>query len=164
MTSDDRLTWGFITDVLDVMERHGYHRGDNEHAGQAMELIPDVAHIYEGTLDAPASGYVVVPSSQPTAPPPPGQPAVVLVGQVKILLAALDEAAEYKRDRAETCADCADRSCTTCRWRLRTAEAYDQLAEQMTQAEASTLQQRAHGHAAPDTGGPRLAANREAGQ
>ncbi len=45
MTSDDRLTWGFITDVLDVMERHGYHRGDNEHTGQAIGLIRHVAHI-----------------------------------------------------------------------------------------------------------------------
>ena len=74
MTSDDRLTWGFITDVLDVLERHGYHRGDNEHTGQAIGLIRDVARIYEGTLDAPRGGYVVVPSSQPTAPQPPGRP------------------------------------------------------------------------------------------
>ena len=43
-------------------------------------------------------------------------------------LAALDDAAQYKRDRAETCADCADQSCTTCQWRLHAADAYDQLA------------------------------------
>ena len=36
MTSDDRLTWGLITDVLDVLERHGYHRHDNQHTGQAI--------------------------------------------------------------------------------------------------------------------------------
>ena len=166
MTSDDRLTWGFITDVLDVLERHGYHRGDNEQTGQAIGLIRDVARIYEGTLDAPRGGYVVVPSSQPTAPQPPGPPAaVVSADQVKILLAALDDAADYKRDRAETCADCADRSCTTCQWRLQTAGAYDQLAGQMTQAaEASAPQQRAPGHPALGTGGPRPAADREAGQ
>jgi hypothetical protein len=166
MPDDDRLTWGFITDVLDVMERHGYHRGDIEHTGQAIGLIRDVAHIYEGTLDPPRGGYVVVPSSQPTAPQPPGQPAVIVpAGQVKALLAALDDAAEYKRDRAETCADCADQSCTTCQWRLQTADTYDQLAEQMVRAaEASATRPRAPGHGAPGTDGPHAAADREAGQ
>ena len=53
MTSDDRLTWDFIREVLDVIERHGYHRGDNARTGQAIGLIGDVARIYEGTLDAP---------------------------------------------------------------------------------------------------------------
>ena len=72
MADDERLTWGFILEVLDVMERHGYRRSDNEHAGQAIGLIRDVARIYEGTLDAPRGGYVVVPSSRPVAPQPPG--------------------------------------------------------------------------------------------
>ena len=133
MADDERLTWGFILEVLDVLERHGYRRSDSEHTGQAIGLIRDVARIYEGTLDAPAGGYVVVPSSPPTAPQPPGPPGqdavIVSADQVKTLLAALDDAAEYKRDRAETCADCADQSCTTCQWRLQAAEAYDQLAE-----------------------------------
>ena len=166
MPDDDRLTWEFITDVLDVMERHGYHRGDNEHTGQAIGLIRDVARIYEGTLDPPRGGYVVVPSSQPTAPQPPGQPAVIVpANQVKTLLAALDDAAEYKRDRAETCADCADQSCTTCQWRLQTADTYDQLAEQTVRAaEASATRPRAPGRGAPDTDGPHAAADREAGQ
>jgi hypothetical protein len=96
------------------MERHGYHISDYEHTCQAIGLIPDVARIYDGTLNAPPGPYVVVPSSQPTAAQPPGPPAVVVSpGEVKTLLAALDEAAEYKRARAETCADCADESCTT---------------------------------------------------
>ena len=165
MPDDGRLTWGFIIDVLDVMERHGYHRGDHEHTGQAIGLIRDVARIYEGTLDAPRGGYVVVPTSQPEAPRQPGQPAVMVpADQVKTLLAALDDAAEYKRDRAETCADCADQSCTTCEWRLQTAGAYDQLAEQMTQAaEASAIRQRV-----PDLGArhwaPHSAADPKAGQ
>jgi ferredoxin len=166
MPGDDRLTWGFITDVLDVMERHGYHHGDNEHTGQAIGLIRDVARIYEGTLDAPRGGYVVVPSSPPTASQPPGQPAVIVsADQVKTVLAALDDAAEYKRDRAETCADCGDQSCTTCEWRLRTAGAYDQLAEQMMQAaEPPATRPRAPGRAAAGTGGPHPATDREAGQ
>jgi hypothetical protein len=165
MADDERLTWGFILEVLDVMERHGYRRSDNEHAGQAIGLIGDVARIYEGTQDAPR-GYVVVPSSRPAAPHPPGPPAVIVsAAEVKTLLAALDEAAEYKRDRAETCADCADQSCTTCQWRLQAADAYDQLASQMTQAaEASTTRHRDPGHAAPPSAGPQAAADREAGQ
>ena len=85
--------------------------------------------------------------------------------EVTTLLAALDDAAEYKRDRAETCADCADRSCTTCQWRLQAAEAYDQLAGQMIHAaEASTARQHAPGPAAPPSASPHPAAGKEAGQ
>jgi hypothetical protein len=127
MPDDQRVTWGFILEVLDVLERHGYRRSDSEHTGQAIGLIRQVARIYEGTLDAPVGGYAEVPSSPPTPPQPPGPPGQdavsVSAGQVKTLLAALDDAAEYKRDRAETCAD---RSCTTCQWRLQAAEPYDQ--------------------------------------
>jgi hypothetical protein len=150
------------------MERHGYRRSDSEHTGQAIGLIRHMARIYEGTLDAPRGGYVVVPSSPPTAPQPPGPPpqdAVIVSGdEVKTLLAALDDAAEYKRDRAETCADCADQSCTTCQWCLQTADAYDQLAGQMIQAAEAAARQRAPGHAAPPTDGPHAAADKEAGQ
>ena len=64
-----------------------------------------------------------------TADQPRGPAAVIVpAGQVKTVLAALDDAAGYKRDRAETCADCADQSCTTCQWRLQAADAYDQMA------------------------------------
>ncbi len=107
-----------------------------------------------------------MPSSRPADPPPPGPPAaVVSADQVKILLAALADAAEYKRDRAETCADCADQTCTTCQWRLHTADAYDQLAEQMAEAaQASGPRQTPPSHAAPGTGGPHSGADREAGQ
>jgi len=166
MPDDGRLTRGFIIDFLDVMERHGYHRGDHEHTGQAIGLIRDVARIYEGTLDAPRGGYVVVPSSQPTAPQPPGQPAVIVpADQVKTLLAALDDAAEYKRDRAEACSDCAGQSCTTCQWRLQAADTYDQLAGRMIHAaEAPSALQRAHGHPAPPSPGPHAAPGKEAGQ
>jgi hypothetical protein len=82
--------------------------------------------------------------------PEPG--AVMLsVGQVKLLLAALDDAAEYKRDRAATCADCGEQPCTTCQWRLQTADAYDHLANEMIQAtEDSATRQHTPGHAAAD--------------
>ena len=160
MTSDDRITCGFI---YDSPRRTGTPR---LHAAattctpaSAIELIGDLARIYEGTQDAPPGGYVVVPSSQPAAPRPPGPPGqdavIVSAGEVKTLLAALDDAAEYKRDRAETCADCTDQSCTTCQWRLQAAEAYDQMAGRMIHAaEASATRHRAPGHAAPPSAGP----------
>jgi hypothetical protein len=168
MADDQRLTWGFILEVLDVMERHGYRRSDSEHTGQAIGLIRQVARTYEGTLDAPHGGSVVVPSSPPTAPQPPSPPAqdavIVSAAEVTTLLAALDDAAEYKRDRAETCADCADQSCTTCQWRLQAAETYDQMVGRMIHiAEASAAQQHAPGHPALPGAGPRAAADREAG-
>ena len=90
---------------------------------------------------------------------------LVSADQVTTLLAALDDAAEYNRDRAETCADCAGRSCTTCQWRLQAAEAYDQIAGQMIHAaEASTARQHAPGHPAPPSASPHPAAGKEAGQ
>jgi len=95
------------------------------------------------------------------------RPAAVIIpaGQVKTLLAALDDAAEYKRDRAETCADCADQSCTTCQWRLQAADAYDQMAALMTRAaDASATRQPPPGYAKPATRRPHAAADPEAGQ
>jgi hypothetical protein len=83
-----------------------------------------------------------------------GQPAVISADQVKTLLAALDDAAEYQRNRAETCADCADQSCTTCRWRLQAAETYDQVAAQMIHAaETSAARERAAHHPPPPSTG-----------
>ena len=63
MTDDERLTWGFILEVLDVMERHGYHRSDNQHTGQAIGLLGNLAHVYDGTKDAPRGADVTVPTS-----------------------------------------------------------------------------------------------------
>ena len=83
---------------------------------------------------------------------PPGPGAVkVTADQVNTLLAALDDAAEYKRDRIATCADCTDQPCTTCQWRPQAADAYDHLAAQLIPAaEASATRQHAPGHAAAD--------------
>ena len=87
---------------------------------------------------------------------------------VGIIAAALEEAADYKRDRAGTCADCADRSCRTCQWRLRGAETYGHLATQMLwAAEASRTapgRQPTPGTAYPTIGQPQTAADKEAGQ
>ena len=40
MTSDDRMTWTSSIEVLDVLERHGYHQSDNQHTGQASRRDP----------------------------------------------------------------------------------------------------------------------------
>jgi transcriptional regulator with XRE-family HTH domain/ferredoxin len=168
MADDQRLTWGFIIEVLDVLERHGYRRSDSEHTGQAIGLIRQVARMYEGTLDAPVGGYVVVPSSPSAAPQPPSPPGqdVVLVSaaEVTTLLAALDDAAEDKRDRAGICAGCTGQSCTTCQWRLQAADTYDQLAGRMIHTAEASTPQRALGHPAPPSAGPHATADKEPGQ
>jgi hypothetical protein len=123
------------------------------------------------------------PATPPTAPTPdhaqppphpePRRPvrqadpdAVLLTGtDVSTVLAALDVAADYKRDRAEMCADCPDQSCPACQTRLHDAQAYDQMAGQMLQS-AEAVQAARHGQAEP-AAPPRpsgLAADKEAGQ
>ena len=95
----------------------------------------------------------------------PTTPAVIVsADQVKTLLAALDDAAENKRDRAATCADCTDQPCTSCQWRLQAADAYDHLAVQLIQAtEASAARQHASGHT-PLPSSQQHSAEPEAGQ
>ncbi len=94
MTSDHRITPGFITDMLDVLDRHGYARGDDQHAGRAIGLIGDLARIWEGTQDHPAGTHpITVPSSLPAHPDPSSQTGryeVVLTnGDVKTVMIAL---------------------------------------------------------------------------
>jgi len=150
-----------ITEVLDVLDRHGYARGDNEHAGRAILLLGDLARIYEGSQDHPFGPYTgaIPPRPEPVPPEPAIRDAVTVpTGQVKTLISALIIAADYKRDRAGLCADCADQSCPTCEWRLRDAQAYDRAHAQLLQsAEASA----AASHPEPAT---QPAADREAGQ
>ena len=59
MNDDHRQTWSLIIDVLDVLEKHGYHRGDDLHTGRAVGLVGDLARIYEGTQEAPAAARLV---------------------------------------------------------------------------------------------------------
>ena len=154
-----------ITDVLDVLDRHGYARSDTEHATRAILLISDLAHIYEGSQDHPFGPHFgEMPSRTEPAPPAPANPNAVLIpaDQVKNLLVALDIAADYNRDRAELCADCADQSCPACEWRLRDAQAYDHLSAQLTQtAEASPAVAASRPEPAAQ---PQPSVDREAGQ
>ena len=68
---DHRIGLDLFTDVLDVLHRHGFARGDDQHAGRAIFLISDLARIYEGTQDHPTGPS----SSQAPSPPPPSRPA-----------------------------------------------------------------------------------------
>ena len=176
VAADDRMNLDFILQFLDVLERHGYHYHDDQHTGRAIGLLGDLARIYEGTQDHPCGpSSSQAPSRQPRRPETdrPGreadQDAVILSAtEVRIIPAALDEAADYKRDRAAACADCADQSCGTCQWRLRGAETYGHLATQMLWAAEATRaaagRQPAPGTAYPTRSQPQTAAEREAGQ
>jgi hypothetical protein len=139
--TDQRLTPDLIHDILGVLGRHGYTRADDEHTGRAVLLISDLAHIHEGAQDHLLAPHTEVSPSR--TEPAPAEPAVqeavtVSADEVKTLLAALDVAADYKRDRAAACADCTSQSCPTCQSRLQNAQAYDRLAAHLIQsAEAS---------------------------
>ncbi len=56
------------------------------------------------------------------------------------ILAALDEAAEGKRDRIGVCADCQDASCGSCEYRRQAAAEYDNAAEIITETYGKTPQ------------------------
>ena len=135
--TDNRTGVPLITDILDVLDRHGYTRTDNAHAARAILLISDLAHIYQGSQDhpfGPCTGEIP-PRTDPPAPEPASQDTVLIAaGDVKTVLVALDIAADYQRDRAELCADCTTQSCPACESRLRDAQAYDHLGAQLTRA------------------------------
>ena len=76
MTSNRRVSFGLIADILDALEQHGHLRGDDQHAGRAIGLIGDLARIWEGTQDYPAGAHLIkIPSSAP------GSGAVTLAGE-----------------------------------------------------------------------------------
>jgi len=172
MNGDDRETWGLIIDVLDVLEKHGYRYTDDRHAGRAAGLVGDLARIYEGTQEAPAGAYLVPEPSRP-GPDPARPPAVrnaeaIAAAGMPAILAALDEASDYKKDRAASCADCADQSCGTCQHRLDAARAYDRLATRLQHATGAVTPHRPSLEPAAGLPGtriqPQAGAEREAGQ
>ena len=174
MSEDRRHNWGLIIDVLDVLEQHGYRQADDQHTGRAVGLIGDLARIYEGTQEAPVSAHVVPaprprqPSSDQPAPTATSTAEMIAGTGMHTILAALDEASDYKRDRAESCADCADQTCGTCQYRLEAARAYEGLAARLMRAmESSAADKRSP---QPTEGAlrnkaqPEAALEREAGQ
>jgi hypothetical protein len=136
MTSDDHMSWGLILDVLDVLERRGYHRHDDQHTGPAADVISDLARVCEGTRQAlfgTDPGQVQQPGTTPPAAEA-DQDVVILIGaEVSTVRASLDLAADFIRVRATLCTSCADRSCLTCQSRLQDARAYDRLATHLIQ-------------------------------
>ena len=72
MTDDARMTWDLIFEVLDVLDRHGYRRSDNQHTSRAIGLLGDLTRTYEGTKDAPRDAHVVIPPPAQAAAQPPG--------------------------------------------------------------------------------------------
>jgi hypothetical protein len=164
MTSDHRITPGLIHDILDALERHGYAQGDDLHADRAIGLIGDLACIYEGTRDHPATAYpIAMPLSPPASPVPSRHDAVTLTrADAGTVFAALDIAADDKRYRVEMCPDCPDQSCPACQTHLQDARAFDQMADQMLQA-AQAAPAVSASQPGPDRQ-PQPAADREAGQ
>ena len=163
MTSDHRITPGLIHDILDALERHGYYRSDDLHADRAIGLIGDLACIYEGTQDHPATAYPIAVPPPPAYPGPSSHDAITLTrADASTVFAASDIAADDKRYRVEMCPDCPDQSCPTCQTHLRDARAFDQMADRMLQA-----LQAAPAASASQPGPDRQsqpAADREAGQ
>ena len=162
MTTDRRVTPGLIHDIVDALERHGYDRGDDLHADRAIGLIGDLAGIYEGTQDHPASAFMVPPPA-PADPGPSRAGAVTLTRADAItIFAASDIAAGDKRYRVEMCPDCPDQSCPACQTNVRDAEAFDQMAGRMLRA-AQAAPAATACQPAPDRWS-QPAADREAGQ
>ena len=171
---DHRIGLDLFTDVLDVLERHGFARGDDQHAGRAIFLISDLARIYEGTQDhptGPSSSQDPSPPPEPPSPEPgPNIPeddldAVTLThAEVRTVLTSLDLAADWKRDHAETCTYCPDQSCYSCQLRLQDARTYDQLAVQLLHHEQATRDERHQPGPTSSPIQPHPTAEMEAGQ
>ena len=84
-------------------------------------------------LDHPLGPYSseIPPRTEPPPPGPASQDTVLIAaGEVKAVLAALDIAAHYQRDRAGLCADCTGQTCPARELRLLDARAYDYLSAQ----------------------------------
>ena len=136
MTSENRITPGLITDLLDALERHGHDRSDDLHADRAIGLIGDLARIYQGTQDHPATAYPrTTPPSPPAYPGPSRHDAVTFTrADASTVFAALDIAADDKRYRVDMRPDCPGQSRPTCQTHLHDARAFDQMADRMLQA------------------------------
>jgi len=161
---DHRMRLNLFIDVLDVLERHGFARSDDQHTGRAIFLIGDLARTYEGVRETQPDP--VVPSPHPGPAPPVAeadQAAVVLTpADALTVFAAMDIAADDKRYRIEMCPDCPDQSCPACQTHLRDAEAFDQMADRMLRA-AQAAPAATASKPGPDRRS-QPAADREAGQ
>jgi len=172
--TDHRIGLDLFTDVLDVLHRHGFTRGDDVHADRAIFLIGDLARIYEGSQEHPHGPAITQAPHLPALSKPPGpdpepgpsgpaadQDATILThADVSTVFATADIAADDKRYRVQMCTDCPDRSCPACQTHLRDAEAFDRIADRMLQAARTVPADR---HSQPPHQ-PGRAADKEAGQ
>jgi hypothetical protein len=62
---DHRIGLDLVIDVLDVLERHGFARGDDEHTGRAIVLLGDLARTYEGSEHGPFGPFITQTPSRP---------------------------------------------------------------------------------------------------
>ena len=171
---DHRIGLNLITGVPDLPHRHGLARGDDPRARQAIVLTGDMPRTGEGSQEQPCgppvnqAPYLPAPLAPPSPEPEPepsapgdDRVAVTLThSQVRTVLTTLDIAAEPKRDRAETCADCAGQSCFACELRLRDARTCDQPTRQLLDGQAARTAGRQPGPEAP----PGFASGKQAGQ
>ena len=174
MSSGTRHNWGLVIDVLEVLEQHGYHQADDQHTGRAVGLVGDLARIYEGTQEAPAVAETVSaprqrqPGQERQMPVATASAEAIVGTGMHTILAALSDASDYKRDRAEVCADCADQSCVTCQHRLDAARGYESLSVRLMRAMESAVAEKSSAQHADGVPRNRLqataAADREAGQ
>ena len=150
MTDDQRLTWGFILEVLDVLERHGYRRSDSEHPARPSGS----SATWPGSTRAPwtlrAGRYVtvlVIPAGGTSRPDPhrPGRRHRLRPDRGHDPSAALDDAAEYS-GTGRTCADCGRPVLPTCQQRLQAADTYDQIAGRMIHAAEASAARQTPGH------------------
>jgi hypothetical protein len=91
-----RPTWGLILAVFDVLEKHGYRRGDDQHIGRAIGLLGDLARIYAGEQEQPGG-----PPAALRTPPP------LTAAQRDTLGQALADALIYRERKGYVkCPDC----------------------------------------------------------
>jgi hypothetical protein len=148
MTSDDRFTWGLIVDVFDVLERHGYHKYDNQHTGRAFGMIRDLAYVYGGARETHPGPVAPSPHPEPASHGPGAdQEAIILTHtDVSAVFAAADIAATHKRYRVEDVPRLPRLVLSACRTH-RDAEAFDQMADR--HPGARTAPDAHHGDAGP---------------
>ncbi|HUY47989.1 MAG TPA: hypothetical protein VMV92_20055 [Streptosporangiaceae bacterium] len=128
-----RVTWGLIMAVFDAFEAAGFRRADDQHTGQAIGLLSDLAKIYAGELDqpagAPGTARAALLAEPVTAAGPDGS-AVIAAADLGTVLGALSDAVAWCEDD-EDCQECAAAPAGLCEShdaRLARVPAYRMLA------------------------------------
>lgn len=144
---DTRFGWPVILDLLDVLERAGYKRGDGVHTARAVALLWDAARVYAGELDEPEAvpavrtvirGLEKAEAARAAA----AVPAAVTLGaaQYEVVARALADAETFLRERAGTsCEACVTGPAGACPQHLddlddadEYRQAADEIAQEMT--------------------------------